>query len=106
MAQYQLDQFLQNVIRGHQLQAGSTMQEMGEFPKMLEAAGKETKSLWSRLVQMLYNEFILVCNVCSISICASVLGQLFYNGTQIVQSLKQWASLPQKELSFVHSVLR
>ena len=40
-------------------------------------------------MQMLYDEFILVGNVCSISVCTWVLGQLFYNGTQIVQSLKQ-----------------
>ena len=88
MAQHQLDQFSLSVIGRHQLQAGSTAQEFGEFLKTLEAARKETKSLWSWLVQMLYDEFILVGNVCSISVCTWVQGQLFYNGTQIVQSLK------------------
>ena len=40
-----LGQYLLSIIRGLQLQAGSTAQELGAFLKTLEAAGQRTKTL-------------------------------------------------------------
>ena len=46
----QLGQYLLSIIRGLQLQAGSTTQELGAFLKTLEAPGQRTKTLGSLLV--------------------------------------------------------
>ena len=73
------------------MRAGSTAQEFGEFLKQIEQTGKDTASLWAWLVRIVYDEFIFVGNVCSITVCLWVLGHILYNGTQIIQSLKQRA---------------
>ena len=53
--------------------------------------GHGTKTLWSRLVRQVYDKFVLAGNFCSLGIVFWVLGQLWYNGTQIVGALKKQA---------------
>ena len=57
----------------------------------MEAAGQGTKTLWARLVRQVYNKFMLAGNFCSLGIVLWVLGQLGYNGTQIINALKEHA---------------
>ena len=63
----------------------------GRFLKTLEAAGQGTKTLWARLVRQVYEKFVLARNFCSLGIVLWVLGQLGYNGTQIINALKEHA---------------
>ena len=76
------------MIGGYQLQAGASAQEFGQFLKTLEAAGKDTKTLWAGLVCQFYDKMVVVGNLCSIGIVVGVLGQLAYNGTKILEALK------------------
>ena len=76
MAEQHLDLYSLSVIGGYQLQAGSTVQEIGEFLKTLEAAGHGTKALWSWLVRQVYDKFVLAGNFCSLGIVFWVIGQL------------------------------
>ena len=57
----------------------------------MEAAGHGTKTLWARLVRQVYDKFVLAGNFCSLGIVLWVLGQLGYNGTQIISALKERA---------------
>ena len=91
MATQHLNQYSLGVIGGYQLQAGSSTQEFGQFLKTLEAAGQGTKTLWAKLVRQVYNKIVLAGNFCSLGIVLWVLGQLGYNGTQIVKALKEQA---------------
>ena len=77
IAEQHLGQYSLSVIRGYQLQAGSTAQEFGEFLKMLEAAGQGMKTLWSRIVRQVYDRFVLTGNFCSLGIVFWVIGQLW-----------------------------
>ena len=65
--------------------------EFGDFLKTLEAARQGMKTLWARLVRQVYNRFVLTGNFCSLGIVFWVLGQLWYNGTKIIDSLKKRA---------------
>ena len=76
------------VIRGYQLQAGSSAQEFGKFLKTLEAAGQGTKTLWAQLVRQVYSKLLIAGNFCSIGIILWAIGQLGYNGSKIVTALK------------------
>ena len=89
MASQHLDQPAIGVIRGYQLQAGASALEFGQFLKTLEATGKGTKTLWAHLVHQVYNKLVIAGNFCSIGIVLWVLSQLGYNGTQIVEVLKE-----------------
>ena len=62
------DQYSLSVIRGYQLQAGSSALEYGRFLKTLEAAGQGTKTLWAWLVRQVYNKLVLAGNFCSLGI--------------------------------------
>ena len=88
LAAQHLDQHAIGVIGGYQLQAGASAQEFGQFLKTLEAAGKNTKTLWAGLVRQVYDKMLVVGNLCSIGIVLGVLGQLAYNGTKIIEALK------------------
>ena len=66
-------------------------QELGQFLKTLEAAGKGTKTLWAHLVRQVYDKLMIAGNFCSIGIVLWVLSQLGYNGSQIVKALKKQA---------------
>ena len=68
MAEQHLEQYSLSMIRGYQLQAGSTAQEFAEFLKTLEAAGHGTKTLWFLLVRQVYDKFVLAGNFCSLGI--------------------------------------
>ena len=57
----------------------------------MEAAGQGTKTLWARLVRQVYDKFVVAGNFCSLGIVFWVLGQLGYNGTQIINALKEHA---------------
>ena len=91
MAAQHLDQYSIGVIGGYQLQAGSSAQEFGRFLKSLKATGQGTKTLWARLVRQVYDKFVVAGNFCSLGIVFWVLGQLGYNGTQIINAIKESA---------------
>ena len=91
MAEQHLGQYSLSVIGGYQLQVGLTAQEFGKFLKTLEAVRQGKKTLWSRLVQKVYNRFVVVGNFCLLGIVLWVIGQLWYNGKKIADFLKQWA---------------
>ena len=57
----------------------------------MEAAGQGTKTLWAKLVRQVYDKIVLARNFCFLGIVLWVLGQLGYNGTQIVKALKDQA---------------
>ena len=63
----------------------------GNFLKTLEAARQGTKTLWGQLVRQVYDRFILAGNFCLLGIVFWVIGQLWYNGTKIIDSLKKRA---------------
>ena len=47
--------------------------------------------LWARLIQRVYNKVVIARNFCLLSIICYLVGQLWYNGTKIIKSLKQQA---------------
>ena len=57
----------------------------------MSGTGQGTKTLWAFLVRQVYDKFILAGNFCSLGITFWVLGQLWYNGTKIIESLKKKA---------------
>ena len=59
--------------------------------KTLEAAGQGTRTLWARIVWLVYNRLIMIGNFCLFGIVLWIIGQLGYNGTKIIDSLKQHA---------------
>ena len=61
------------------------------FLKTLESAGQGTKTLWSQIIRQVYDRFVLARNFCSLGIVFWVIGQLWYNGTKIIDSSKQRA---------------
>ena len=75
------------VIRGYQLQAGSSAQEFGKFLKTLEAVGQGTKTLWAQLVRQVYGKLLIIGNFCSIGIGLWAICQLGYNSSKIVTAL-------------------
>ena len=88
LARQHLDQHAIGVIGGYQLQAGASAKEFGQFLKTLEAAGRDTKTLWASLVRRFYDKVLVLGNLCSIGVVAGILGQLCYNGTKILEALK------------------
>ena len=40
------------------------------------------------MVRRFYDKILMVGNLCSIGVVAGILGQLFYNGTKILEALK------------------
>ena len=62
IAEQHLGQYSLSIIGGHQLQAGSSAQEFGDFLKTLEATGQGKKTLWAHLVRQVYDKFILTGN--------------------------------------------
>ena len=58
MASEHLGQHAIAVIRGYQLQAGTSPQEFGRYLKTLEAAGMGTKTLWAHLVRQVYDKLV------------------------------------------------
>ena len=83
-----LGQYSLSVIGGYQLQAGSSAQEFGAFMKTLEEAGRGTKTLWAHLVRTMYNKLVITGNISSLVVIIYLVGQLWYNGSKIIQSLK------------------
>ena len=88
MAESHLGQYSLSVISGYQLQAGSSAQEFGAFMKTLEEAGRGTKTLWAHLVRTMYNKLVIAGNISSLGVIIYLVGQLWYNGSKIIQSLK------------------
>ena len=80
LAAQHLDQHAIGVIGGYQLQTGASAEEFGQFLKTLEAAGKDTRTLWAGIVRQFYDKLLVAGNLCSIVIVVGVIGQLIYNG--------------------------
>ena len=88
MAKQHLGQYLLSVIGKYQLQSVSSAQEFGAFLKTLEEAGCGTKTFWAHLVCTMYDKLVIAENISSLGVICYIIGQLWYNGTKIVQSLK------------------
>ena len=88
MAKQHLRQYLLSVIGGYQLQAASSAQEFGAFLKTLREAGCGTKTFWAHLIHTMYDKLVIAKNMSSLGVISYIIGQLWYNGTEIVQSLK------------------
>ena len=91
MTQQHLGQYLLSIIGGYQLQAGSTAQELWAFLKNLEAAGFGMKTLWAQIIWTIYDKMVIAGNISSFGVICYLIGQLWYNGTKVIQSLKLWA---------------
>ena len=94
MAEQHLGQYSLSVIGGYQLQAGSSAQEFGAFMKTLEDVGRGTKTLWAHLVHTMYNKLVIAGNISSLGVICYLIGQLWYNGSKIIKSLKIWELKP------------
>ena len=68
-----------------------TTQEYWEFLRALEPVGNETQTPVTKIFQKAYDWFVIVGNCCSLLLVCWNVGQLWYNGTKIIWSLKQRA---------------
>ena len=56
--------------------------------KTMEEAGQGTKTLWAHLVCTMYDKLVIAGNISSLGVIIYLVGQLWYNGSKIIQSLK------------------
>ena len=51
-------------------------------------AGHGTKTLWAQIIQTIYDKMVIAGNISPFGAISYLIGQLWYNGTKIIQSLK------------------
>ena len=91
LTEQNLGPYALSIIGGHQLQTSSMTQEYREFLRALGPVRDRAHLPGTSFFQKACSWFIIVGNCCSLLLVCWIVSQLWYNGTKIIQSLKQRA---------------